>query len=54
MILCGLNITAYFFGYAIVWLIILMISKQFHKNYIKLGQWILLLVIWGLVFWGAG
>jgi len=45
-------LTVYFFGYAIVWIITILISKQFQKNYLKLGQWILLLVISGLIFWG--
>ncbi|MCK4664135.1 MAG: hypothetical protein KAT68_14805 [Bacteroidales bacterium] len=45
-------LSVYFLGYAIVWIIIILISKQFSKNYLKLGQWILLLVISGLIFWG--
>jgi len=45
-------LTVYFLGYAIVWIKIILISKQFSKNYLKLGQWILLLVISGLIFWG--
>jgi len=43
----------YFFGYGIVWLIGIAISKNFPKNYIKLGQWMLLWVISGLLFLGA-
>ncbi len=45
-------LTVYFFGYGIVWLITILISKQFPKNFLKLGQWILLLAISGLIFWG--
>jgi len=45
-------LTVYFLGYAIVWIITILISKQFPKNYLKLGQWILLLAISGLIFWG--
>ncbi len=45
-------ITVYFLGYAVVWLITIVISRQFPKNYLKLGQWILLLVIGGLIYWG--
>lgn len=42
----------YFLGYAIVWALTIGISKQFPKNYLKLGQWILLLLISGLIYFG--
>lgn len=42
----------YFLGYAIVWIFTIAISKSFPKNYLKLGQWILLLVLSGLIYWG--
>lgn len=42
----------YFLGIAIVWIMTTAISKQFPKNYLKLGQWILLLSISGLLFFG--
>ena len=45
-------LTLYFFGYAIVWALTILISKQFPRNYLKLGQWILLLVISGLIYFG--
>lgn len=35
----------YFLGYAFVWICTIFISKIFPKNYLKLGQWILLLLI---------
>lgn len=35
----------YFLGYALVWICTIFISKSFPKNYLKLGQWILLLLI---------
>ncbi len=35
----------YFLGYSIVWILTIVISKQFPNNYLKLGQWILLLLI---------
>lgn len=44
----------YFLGYGIVWLIGIAISKQFPKNYLKLGQWILLWLISGLIYLGIG
>gem|GEM_PF-577065 len=44
----------YFFGYGVVWLIGIAISKSFPQNYIKLGQWILLWVISALIYWGVG
>jgi hypothetical protein len=42
----------YFLGYGVVWLIGIAISKSFPKNYLKLGQWILLWLISVLVYWG--
>ena len=42
----------YFTVYAIVWAFTIFISKPFPKNYLKLGQWILLFVIAGLIFLG--
>ena len=44
----------YFLCYAIVWALTIAISKQFPKNYLKLGQWILLLLISGLIYCGIG
>ena len=46
-------LTIYFLGYAIVWALTIAISKQFSKNYLKLGQWILLLLISGLIYFGT-
>jgi hypothetical protein len=43
----------YFFGYAIVWFIVILISQSFPNNFINLGQWILLLTIGGLIKYGA-
>lgn len=43
----------YFGGYALVWIFTIYISKTFTKNYLKLGQWILLASISGLIFWGT-
>ena len=42
----------YFLGYAVVWALTIAISKQFPKNYLVLGQWILLLLISGLIYCG--
>ena len=46
-------ISLYFFGYGTVWIITLAISKSFSKNFVKLGQWILLWTISGLTFLGT-
>ena len=46
-------LTIYFLGYSIVWALTIAISKQFPKNYLKLGQWILLLLISGLICFGT-
>ena len=42
----------YFLGYAIVWALTIAVSKRFPKNYAKLGQWMLLLLISGLIYFG--
>lgn len=42
----------YFFTYAFVWILVIAISKQFPKNYFKLGQWILFIVIASLILFG--
>lgn len=42
----------YFLGYGAVWLLVIIISKRFPKNYFKLGQWMLLWLIGGLLFLG--
>lgn len=46
-------LTIYFLGYAIVWALTITISKQFPKNYLKLGQWMLLIAISGLIYFGT-
>lgn len=45
-------LAVYFLGYGIVWLIGITISRKFPNNYLKLGQWILLWIIGGLIYWG--
>ncbi|HAN00052.1 MAG TPA: hypothetical protein DCQ26_15740 [Marinilabiliales bacterium] len=45
-------LTVYFLAYSISFLVSIFISRQFPKNYFKLGQWILLLVISGLIYFG--
>jgi hypothetical protein len=45
-------LAVYFFCNGIVWLTVITISKSFPQNYFKLGQWILLWLISGLIFWG--
>lgn len=46
-------LTIYFLGYAVFWIVTIVISKQFPKNYLKLGQWMLLLIISGLIYLGT-
>jgi hypothetical protein len=38
-------LSLYFWAYSIAWGFTIAISKQFPKNYLKLGQWILLLIV---------
>ena len=43
----------YFLGYTIAWVLTIAVSKQFPVNYLKLGQWILLLLIATLLKFGT-
>ena len=43
----------YFLSYAIVWFFVICISPTFPNNFFKLGQWILLSTISGLIYLGA-
>ena len=45
-------LTVYFLSYAAVWALTIAVSKPFSKNYLKLGQWMLLLLISGLIYSG--
>jgi hypothetical protein len=45
-------LVVYFFGYALVWFLTIAISKPFANNYLKLGQWGLLLIIASLIWIG--
>ena len=48
-----LNLLAlYFFAYGLAFLFTLIISKKFKNSFLKLGQWLLLFVIAGLIYWG--
>lgn len=48
-----LNLLAlYFLGYGIAFLITLINSRKFQNSYLKMWQWLLMLVIAGLVYWG--
>lgn len=42
----------YFLGYGVAFLITLTISKKFSNIYLKMWQWLLMLVIAGLIYWG--
>ena len=46
-------LTIYFLSYAIVWFLVILISPTFPNNFLKLGQWLLLLTISGLIYWGT-
>jgi hypothetical protein len=45
-------LSIYFFAYGLAFLLTLIISKKFKNNFLKLGQWLLLFAIAGLIFWG--
>ena len=46
-------LTIYFAAYGFIWLFTIMISKSFPKNYLNLGQWMLLLGISALLYAGS-
>lgn len=43
-------LSIYFFGYAFVWLLVIIFTRSFPGNFVKLGQWMLLLLIGGLTY----
>ncbi|MFA6403250.1 MAG: hypothetical protein WCX31_16750 [Salinivirgaceae bacterium] len=45
-------LSVYFLAYSVGFLVSIIISRQFPKNYLKLGQWILLLLISVLIYLG--
>ncbi|MGB5554954.1 MAG: hypothetical protein WBM83_09880 [Flavobacteriaceae bacterium] len=48
-----LNILSiYFLGYGLAFLITLIISKKFPNSFFKLGQWLLLILIAGMIYLG--
>lgn len=48
-----LNLLAlYFLGYGIAFFVALVISKKFRNIYIRMWQWLLMLIIAGLIYWG--
>lgn len=44
-------LSVYFLLYAIVWVATIAMSKSFAKNYLLLGQWMLLATISALLYW---
>ena len=46
-------LSIYFFGYAIVWMIGIIISPPFPNRFIKLGQWGLLIILGSLTYLGS-
>lgn len=45
---------AYFAVNAIIWLLVVLLSPSFPQKLFKLGQWLLLLVMAGLIYLGNG
>ncbi|MEO0472819.1 MAG: hypothetical protein AAF206_24600 [Bacteroidota bacterium] len=43
----------YFLSYGVIWLLTIRISRSFPKNYLLLGQWMLVIVIGGLSWWAS-
>lgn len=51
LLLKGLSI--YFLIYGVVWFLTITLSKSFTKNYLKLGQWMFLLLTSALMYVGS-
>lgn len=47
------GLALYFVCAAVFWVINLLVSPKFPRNWLLLGQWLLLLVIAGLLGWSA-
>lgn len=45
-------LSLYFLGYGIAFLFTLIISKKFPNIFFKMWQWLLMLIIAGLIYWG--
>jgi hypothetical protein len=46
-------LSIYFLAYSVGFVVSIIVSKQFPKNYLKLGHWILLLIISVLIYLGS-
>lgn len=46
-------LAVYTLGYALFWLVTIIISRKFAQNYLKLGQWMLMLLMSALLLVGA-
>ncbi len=46
-------VSVYLLLWAVVWIVILLLSKHFQNKFIRLGQWILFLILTGLIYWGS-
>lgn len=45
-------LSIYFFAYGLAFLLTIIISPKFTNSFFKLGQWLLLFAIAGLIYWG--
>jgi len=45
-------LAGYYFLYGMIWFAVVLFSPHFPKRLIKLGQWFLLVLIAGLIYWG--
>lgn len=46
-------ISIYLLLWAVVFMVMILLSKRFQNRFIKLGQWILFLVLSGLLYWAS-
>ena len=46
-------VSIYLLLWAVVWIVILLLSKHFQNKFFRLGQWILFLILAGLIYWGS-
>lgn len=46
-------LSIYFFAYGLAFLVTLIISRKFTNSFIRLGQWALMFLISGLIYYGT-
>ena len=46
-------LSIYFLAYGLIFLLVITLTKSFPNNYLKIGQWLLMLLLSGIIYWGS-